>query len=30
LNKMCCVDDNELGGDPGWLGRDFELWDVRY
>jgi hypothetical protein len=17
LNKMCCVDDNELGGDPG-------------
>jgi len=30
LNKMCCVDENELSWDPGWLGCDFELWDVRY
>jgi len=22
LNKMCCIDDNELGWNPGWLNED--------
>jgi hypothetical protein len=31
LNKMCCVDENELGWDPDdWVViLSYEMWDIR-